>query len=158
MNGAQIHLALNHIPLFGTLFGLLILAVASFRHNDLLRTTGFVVLLASALLTIPAYLTGEKAEDVIENLPGVTHDLIEEHEDAALFAFIGVELLGTVALAGLFFSRRNAGLARGCAMGCLLLSIAVMVVLGRTAHLGGQISHQEIRGDFQPPVPSESAP
>ena len=76
-NGAQLHLLLNHVPVFGTAFGLLLRLAALAMKNDGWRSAAMVVLLASALGTIPAYLTGEPAEDVIENLQGIEKEAIE---------------------------------------------------------------------------------
>ena len=36
-----------------------------------------------AVLTIPVFLTGEETEESVEHLAGVSHDLIEEHEELA---------------------------------------------------------------------------
>lgn len=152
INGAQAHLLMNHIPVFGTAFGLLLLLAALALHTEEWKRAALVVLLASALGTIPAYLTGEPAEDVIENLDGVSKDSIEEHEDAALYGLIGVELLGALALLGLWLSRGGNTLPKGITTGALVLGLLTMAIVAQTAHLGGEIRHPEIRPGFTAPA------
>ena len=70
MNGAHLHLLLNHFPLIGFVFSLLILGLGYVRANENFVRVGLLVILVSGVLAAPAYLAGEPAEDVIEKLPG----------------------------------------------------------------------------------------
>jgi uncharacterized membrane protein len=149
MNAAQIHLALNHLPLFATMFGLLFLLVALAGKSKPLQQAGLWLCLAAAVGAVPTYLAGEPAEEIIENQPGVDGALIEEHEEAALITLIGIEILGVASLAALYLSRQAAMPPRWLVIGCLLLSLLAAAMLARTAHLGGQIHHPELRPGFQ---------
>ncbi len=110
MSWGHLHLLLNHVPVIGTLLGLLLLLVAFGRKNEELKkvTLGLFVLIA--LVTVPVYLTGEPAEEMVENIPGVSEAMIERHENAALFSLIAVEVGGIIALAGLLLSAGRRGL------------------------------------------------
>ena len=110
---------------------------------------GFLIVIA--LLAIPAYLTGEPAEELVENLPGVSKSSIEQHEEAAQVAFAGVLVVGVAALGGLVFSRRGKLVPNWLSVIVLVLSLIVFALMARTANLGGFIRHAEIRPDFQPP-------
>lgn len=105
-------------------------------------TLGLFVLIA--LVTVPVYLTGEPAEEMIENIPGISKAMIERHEDAVLFSMIAVEVAGFIALAALLLFGRKKGLAN-----LLIVTLAFSVVTGGllawTSNLGGQIRHTEIR-------------
>lgn len=149
MNGAQIHLALNHLPIFGTLFGFLYLLIALLKKNRELKRAGLWLFLAAALGAIPTYLTGEPAEEVVENLAGVEPERIEEHEELALVALTAIEILGAASLAGLYLSRKTGEPPERIVQACLILSLAALVIVGWTAHLGGQIHHPETRPGFQ---------
>ncbi|MFC7671286.1 hypothetical protein ACFQT0_30695 [Hymenobacter humi] len=84
MNQAHWHLLLNHAPILGSLFGLVLLLLAvALRLQPVLLRTGLVTLIVAALLTIPTQLTGDGAEEVVEDQPGVSEPLIHEHEEAA---------------------------------------------------------------------------
>jgi hypothetical protein len=40
------------------------------------------------LIALPVYFTGEPADELVENLPGVAESLIDKHKYAALFALL----------------------------------------------------------------------
>jgi hypothetical protein len=98
---------LNQIPVLGMAFGLALVRLALLRKSEELKriTLGFLIVIA--LLAIPAYLTGEPAEELVENLPGVSKASIEQHEEAAQVAFTGVLIVGAATLGGLVFFRRG---------------------------------------------------
>jgi hypothetical protein len=149
MNEAQQHLLLNHLPVLGSLFCLLLLAYGLVRRSDEVQKVALGALVLVALLAIPTYLTGEPAEELVEHLPGVSESYIEAHESMAKIALVASLVLGVLALGGLIVSR-------GCAVPS---AFAVLVLLGNlasfglmayTAHLGGQIRHTEIRAGSAP--------
>ncbi len=157
MSWVHLHLLLNHVPVMGTFLGLLFLLVAFFLKSEELKkvTLGFFVLIA--IVTIPVYLTGEPAEDLIENIPGVSKAVIGRHEDAALFSLIAVEVAGCVALVGLIFNRRKKWLANLFATITLAFSLATGGLMAWTANLGGQIRHTEISSGVAPQSQTEKA-
>lgn len=154
MNGAQLHLMLNHLPVMGALFSLLLLSWAIIRRSPELLKTALVVVLLAGLSSIPAYMTGEPAEHVIEGMPGVDEAFISEHESMGKFALtsgIGMAVAAAIAL-GLGFLNPNRLM-----LGALVVWLAnalVFGVMGYTAHLGGQIRHPEIRGAAANPAPN----
>lgn len=147
MNGAHIHLLLNHIPVIGTGFGFLVLLVALLRKSTEIRQVSLGIFIISAIVAIPVFFSGEPAEEIAEHLPGVTHALIEEHEEAGKIAFVAIEILGIIALATLVFPRRLANFQHGVSIALLVLSVVVGGLMLRTAGLGGEIRHTEIRSD-----------
>jgi uncharacterized membrane protein len=155
MNGAHIHLLLNHLPVIGAIFGLLLLLLALSRKSEELKRVSLVVFALTALMALPAYFTGEPAEEVIEHLPDVGKSFIEQHERAALFAFVMAGFTGVVALAGLILFRRAEKLPGWVVAAALVLSLATSGMMSWTANLGGQIRHTEIRSGFQAPAETE---
>ena len=147
MSWAHIHLALNHVPVIGLLIALLLLAVATLRRSTELTRISYSLLVLLAATAMVVYLTGEPAEELIENLPGFSEALVEQHEEVALIATIGIVVLGLVALVGLirFRARRIAPAWYG--RGVLLLALLMGGVMVWTANLGGQIRHSEIRAN-----------
>jgi uncharacterized membrane protein len=152
MNSAHFHLMLNHVPVLGTAFGLALLAWALLRKNEELRRTSLGFLIIVALLAIPTYLTGQPAEELVENLPGVDKPAIEQHEEAAELAFVGILVVGAAALTGLIFFRRGKSVPNSFSVMILVLSLIVFVLMARTANLGGLIRHLETRQDFHSPI------
>ena len=145
MNWAHVHLMLNHIPVIGIGFAILLLAIAVVRRSHELTNVALVFVILVSLWAIPAYLTGEPAEGVVEDLPGVSEELIEEHEEQAEIAFILVEVAGGLALITLIARRYSDNLGQRLVILTLLVLIVSGGLLGWTANLGGKIHHEEIR-------------
>ncbi len=148
MNGAHLHLLLNHLPVLGTAFGLLLLLFALLRKSDEIKRVSLGVFVFTALSAGAAYLTGEPAEEAVEKLPGVAEALIGQHEDAALIALVVAGVTGGVALLGLILFRRAEKLPVWVVAAALVLALATGGLMARAANLGGQIRHPEIRADF----------
>lgn len=155
MSWGYLHLALNHVPVIGTFLCLLLLLVAFVRNSEELKKVTLALLVLIALITIPVYLTGEHAEEMIENIPGASEALIERHEDAAVFSLITVEVAGITALAGLLIFGRNKRLGNLLAIVTLVFSMTGGGLLAWTANLGGQIRHTEIRSGVDSPPETE---
>jgi hypothetical protein len=144
MSLAHLHLVLTHIPIVGTFVAGVVFVIAARWRNPQLERVALGLLLAFALLTIPVYLTGEPAEHVAEQLPGVAEAIIDRHEDAALATVVAVEVLGAGALAGLALFRQRL-LPRTFAVALVVLIGVTTGLFGWTGYLGGQIRHTEIR-------------
>jgi uncharacterized membrane protein len=153
MNWAHLHLLSNHIPVLGTVFGLLLLTWGMVRRNESIQRAALATFLVAALVAIPVFFTGEPAEDAVEHLAGTAEAAIETHEDAALLSLISVELLGVIAV--LSFIRRRANPSRFVTRSALVLSIVTAGLMARTANLGGKIRHAELRGATVPQQESE---
>ncbi len=145
MSAAHFHIVFTHAIVVMSILGVLILAWALLRKNHDIRTVGLSLILVGGLLGIPVYLTGESAEEVAEEIAGISHEVIHEHEEAAELTFIGMEVLAAAALAALLISARRKSTGQGAAIGVLVLGVIVGFLLARTANLGGEIRHSEIR-------------
>lgn len=144
MNGAQIHLMLNHTAVIGMpMIAFLWIAGALARSSAVLRV-GLLLAVLVALATIGTFLSGEPAEKIVEKLPGISESSIERHEDAARAAMAAVQVVGLAALAGLI-AFRGRQVPRGLGLTLAALGIVVAAWLAWTAHLGGLIHHPELR-------------
>ncbi len=143
MNAAQVHLALTHLPVVLSLTGLVILLVSLFIKNPTVTRVAFYVLLAAGLFTIPVFLSGEGAEEIVENLPGVSEPLIEEHEDFAKLTLYAIIAAAAGSLFGLL--RLQPSIQKAVYYFVLVSALATTGMMAQTAHLGGQIRHSEIR-------------
>lgn len=149
INGAQIHLGLNHLPIAFTLVGVALLAVALKRKSLELKTAASILVILSAIVALPVYFSGESAEEIVEHRPGVSGNVIHEHEEAGEFAFIFVEVLGALTLALFLFERFKRNLPPQMWWGVVLLGVINLAIFIRTAHLGGLIRHDELGGTPQ---------
>lgn len=151
------HLLLNHIPVLGAAAGLLALLAGLARRRDAVVRVGCALLIVAAAACVPVYLTGRQAEDAGERLPGVAEGTIEAHEEIAGAAFAMIVLTAFAAGAALARSRRTGAVPRGAALAALVLGSMAMVLLARTAHLGGMIRHPEIAPEYAPGSPNFGA-
>jgi len=155
MNWAHVHLIINHFPVVGSLFGILLLLYALVRKNEEVKKLGLGFLVLIALVTIPVYYTGHAGEEIVVNLPDVTKSFINDHADLALVSYVAVLLLGIVSFGGLFFFRDGVVIPQWFMILNLGLAIVVAGLIGLTANIGGQIRHTEARKDFQVPASTE---
>ena len=72
MEGAHFHLLVNHIPIVGVIFGMLILLTGIVLKNGTVKQTGLGTLMVAALSVIFALLSGDPAGESVKGLPGVT--------------------------------------------------------------------------------------
>jgi hypothetical protein len=146
MNGAHLHLIVNHVSLFALLFGVVILAL-NFKwggRNVLMVAVGLFVL--AGVFAWVAHQTGESAEHVFKAaVPDFQKSFIHEHEAAAKFAAISGTIVGLFALVTGWVAYRRP--ARTNRMRIILFIIALWAssVFVRTTYLGGLIRHTEIR-------------
>jgi hypothetical protein len=144
VNLTHLHLLLNHVPTVGSAVAIVLFAVAVYRKDDPLTRISLGMLVVIALAAVVVYQTGMAARDAIEPLPGVSKALIDAHEDAALPAFIVIELTGAVAWLGLWQCRRFSRPTRGNLWTVAALSLLTFASVARTANLGGEVRHPEI--------------
>jgi hypothetical protein len=145
MNLAYLHLLLNHVPTVGLGIGLGLFLAALIGKNDDLKRVSLEVFVVIALLALPAYLSGNAAQETIAGLPEVSEALIAAHQDAALVAFVFMMITGASAWIGLWQFRRISRPARGNLSAVLVLAIVTVGLMARAATIGGEIRHPEIR-------------
>ena len=145
MNAVHLHLMVNHLPVIGTpLVGLLLLWGLIRRSREVTRVAVGAALILAAL-SYPVFLTGEPAEDRVEDSAWLQERMVHDHEERAEVALIAVLLTGLVAGVGLWQSRRGKPVPMATA-GITLAGLAVSAGLfGWTALAGGRIRHEEIR-------------
>lgn len=159
MNAHHAHLLLNHFPVLGSFIGLLILITGMVVGNHTIRRVGYSVLIGAAVFSLPAFFTGEGAEEVVEKLPGMSHKLIHEHEEMAELALWMAELMGLASLFALLLDLRRHRLALTFSIASLILGILCFAAMIRTGDSGGEIRRPEIRSSqntSSPNVESES--
>ena len=144
MNQAHLHLLVTHLPIFGSIIGALVLTYGLWTKSNHTKNAAYFIFIISAIGAGIAYLTSEGAEHALKHLPGVTKNLIEIHEDAAMYALISLIVLGAMSLIALFISRYKVSLIKSTSTVILIFSLISFGLVARTGYLGGQIRHTEI--------------
>lgn len=142
MNYAHLHLMLNHLPIMGELIGLCLFLVTFFGRNDDLRRASYIIFVGVALLSIPAFLSGFGAQEMMKG-PGVSDALVRRHEGSALLSIWFMEFTGALALIGLWKSQISSRPPLGNVIAVLFFSILTVGLIARTSNTGGDIRHPE---------------
>lgn len=144
---AHLHLLMNHVPTVGTIVAIFLLLMGMVRHEAALKHASLEVFFLVALFTLPVYVTGGAAQFEIQDLPDISVALITAHHDAALLAFMWMQITGFVAWVGLWQARRLSRPGAWVSPAVLLLSVVTLAMMARAATMGGEINHPEIRAD-----------
>ncbi|MEQ3663118.1 MULTISPECIES: hypothetical protein [Flavobacteriaceae] len=147
MNDAHFHLAVNHLPIVGVLIGFLVLLVGFIMKKPQIKNTALGIFIFSAVTAVVAFLTGEGAEEIVENLPGISETLIHKHEEYAELFFTMMLILGGVSIITLFLEYKKLPFYKYGFVVCLLLSVASIGISKYVGTSGGEITHIEIRND-----------
>jgi uncharacterized membrane protein len=144
MDQAHLHLLITHLPIFGSILGAFVLGYGIWSKSNQTKIAAYGLFIISAIGTGIAYLTGEGAEEAVEELPGVVENLIKQHEEFAMFALVGLIVLGVSSLFSLYVTIKNSIQVKTVALVTLFISIISFGLVARTGYLGGQIRHTEI--------------
>ena len=144
MTQTHIHLLITHLPIFGSVFGGLLLGYGLWVKSNHTILSAYFLLIISTIGSVIAYLTGEEASELVEKIPGINKAMIETHEEFALVALVSLIILGTASLLGVFLTLKNTLISRTFATVTLVASFISFGLIARTGYLGGQIRHTEI--------------
>ena len=148
MNQAHLHLIFNHLPIIVPIIGLLVLVSGFIFKAEILKRAAFGLFILGALFTLPAFGTGEDAEELIENLPGVDEKYIKIHEEAAeTFAYLSYGL-GVLSVLGLWLNWKKNSYSNFLAIVVAVFAVVVLFFAKETGTTGGEIRHPEIREGF----------
>lgn len=143
-NVVHIHLLLNHFPIIGMIIGLGLFLVALMGKSDDLTRGSLVVFLGMAFIAIPTYMSGSAAMDAIKFLPGIPLNMIAAHQNAALLAYLFIEITGAFSWFALWEYRRTSRIGGVTLTSVLILALITVGLMGNAGNLGGKIRHEEI--------------
>ena len=144
MNLSHLHLLVNHLPIIGSMLGGLVLAFAIWKKSNRTKVAAYGVLVISSIGAMVSYLSGEAAETLVKDIPGVINETIDMHEDSAIISLIVLILLGISSFIGIYLTCKNSKYIKRVANITLFLSILSFGFIARTGFLGGQIRHTEL--------------
>ncbi|MGD9728785.1 MAG: hypothetical protein AB7P76_11340 [Candidatus Melainabacteria bacterium] len=150
MNYAHWHLMMNHFPILGMVFGVILWVIAMRTNQPLLYRTALGWFIALAVLALPVYFTGQNSHEILHGLPGITDDVIDIHEQWGTYTLIVSLMTGILALIGFIQLKKSEQLSSVLKSLIPFLVIVTAGIAFYTGHLGGQIRHTEIRPGFVP--------
>ncbi len=144
MNAAHIHLIMNHVPVVTIFFAILLLIWGYVTNKqDIINVAlwGFII---AAVATIPVFLSGQAAEELVENIQGVTENVIGTHEEMAeITLWLGV-FMGILGIIAIIIERNFYKYFKPLVMVLLVFGVITIGSLSYTGYLGGHIHHPEI--------------
>ncbi len=150
MNATYLHLLVNHLPLFGALFGTAALVWGLFKKNSGLKTAGLVFLLVASAGGWAAHISGEKAEHFVEELPAVSRQAVHAHEEAADTTHLVVVPLGALVLLAFYLEKKSSRWTTLTLWSVAALGLATLITSVIAAESGGHIIHTEVHGSDVP--------
>jgi uncharacterized membrane protein len=170
MNEAHLHLVINHFPIIGLILGCLVLLTGILMKSSVVRRVGLSLFLIAGITAIPAFSTGEGAEeiaeeavsmnmcndkscvcppDMIKKMEEEREHYIHEHEEKAegLMPFMwGIIVLSLIAM---FLEWKNKSMAKIASLIVLVIGFIAAFFAREVGTTGGEISHPEIRKGFE---------
>ncbi len=154
MNAIHAHLILVHIPAVGPFVVLALLVAAAWRRSRDLWIAGLLASILVAVAGGATYLAGEAAEETAEHIIGTSEALLEAHEEAAVWALVGLGIAGAAALVALAYTRMR-DVSRTWAAVLIAINVMALPAVVFTANAGGQIRHGVLRTDSTTGSPAD---
>jgi len=145
---AHWHLLFNHFPVILSITGTGFILAAFIFKKQHLKFGGLILLMVAAVGAFAAHRTGEGAEEIVEEMAGVSHEAIHNHEDIASTGLNIMLGTGVIALITILLVHAKKKSATIFLVVTLLASLASAGYMSYVGYTGGEIRHPEIRGDF----------
>lgn len=145
MNDAHLHMVVNHFPIIGTIFGLGILIVGIGLKNKSIQNTAYVLFVIASVFGFFSMSTGEGAEEMVEDFPGIGKAIIHEHEEIAEKLAIVLYLLSGISILGLILNVQKHSKAKFISFVAVVVAVLGVYLAILVGTSGGEIRHTEIR-------------
>jgi dolichol kinase len=141
-----IHVALNHLPIYGTILAALALAISLILRSRAAQITALILTLVAGLSAYPVFVTGQRAYKTIRNQSDdAGADWLDEHMDRAEKTIGVFYFLAALAIAGLLVPIKWPKSAVPLAALTLVVAILCSGIAVYIAQPGGRVRHPEFR-------------
>lgn len=145
MNSAHFHLVVNHLPIIFPIAGCIVLAIGMGFKAEMVKRTAYFLFTIGAVSAAMAMNSGEGAEEIVEEMKQISHELIHEHEENAESMAILSYLLGIASLVALWASWKGKSFSNLLSYVVAALALVTIFLGKQTGTSGGEIRHTEIR-------------
>lgn len=149
MDAVQSHLLINHVPILGSFFGVMLLLFGFILKNGTLKMTALIFFVVVGLITVPVFQSGEGAEHPVEEIEGINKAQVHEHEEAAETAAIAGYVLGLLAIIALVVRKKKESLYNLMLIVVLVFAALVFALMASAGHSGGKIRRPDLQGQVQ---------
>ena len=155
MNSAHQHLLINHFPIIALILAVLIMLIGILSKSSVTRRVALLLFFIAGVCALPSMATGEGAEEIVEHIEGIDHDLIEAHEHHAQTMMPFMWGIIVLSLIGLFLEWKKKSMAMIASVTVLLVGMIATYFAREVGTSGGAISHPEIRKGYKMPAHEE---
>jgi predicted membrane channel-forming protein YqfA (hemolysin III family) len=142
---------LNHLPVVGLGFVVILNIIAFVRKSNELKKLSLWFYFLIGIFAIPVYLTGEGTEEVLYTYPGFHEGMTETHETIALYFLIVMSIVAAISIVGLYFSNISEKHFQKFTIFVFILALLASVLALDTAYTGKKLRHPEIeQGKYKP--------
>lgn len=145
MNGAHLHLLVNHLPIVFPIVGIIVLLTGLISKSEAVKRAAYLIFTIGAVSAFAAMATGEGAEEIVEKINGVSESYIETHEESAETFAVVSYILGLLSLLGLWASFKQKSFSNILSIVTLVFALVVLFFAKDAGTTGGEIRHTEIR-------------
>lgn len=145
MNAAHIHLMINHFPIILPFIAIITRIIAHVIKSDSMRRYALGILIVGAITSFIAMQSGERAEEIVEELPGISETYIHNHEESAEIFSVITYIAGGIACIALWADIKRNSYAQVIVEIAIVLSVVSLFYAQKTGTSGGEIRHEEIR-------------
>lgn len=144
MDPLQIHFLVDHVPMVGAIAAVLLLSWGLVGRRIGITVAALGVIVLMAVITIPMFVTRMRIGVEVAQLPGVSTELLQKQNEAAVAGLIGVLAAAAVALTSLFVWKTTRRYPLFSATAALVIALAAVVLVVRGATLGAEIRQPHI--------------
>lgn len=145
MNDAHLHLVVNHLPIVSLLIGSLVLITGFLLKKTEIKLTAFGIYIFGAITSIAAFKTGEAAEEIVENISGISETLVYTHEVYAETFFTLILILGALSIINFAAELKKMKFTQYVTLLLVIVVVAASIFAKYVGTSGGEIRHSEIR-------------
>lgn len=144
-NAIHYHLLLNHFPVVLSVFGPMVFVYGLYRKNTEIIRVALLTFIASALISVPVYLSWKEAIKTVSSIPGIDIHSLVLHESMATLTFWLILFLWMISVSFFYLTKkrpkRNYTLGYS---GIFIFSLMVFLATVFTGYYGWNIRHTEI--------------
>jgi hypothetical protein len=150
MDWVRLHVAINEVPAVGIGLGVLLLLASAVVGGRGLQKTAFKLFTIASVFGLLAFLTGAPAEVALQDAPGMSRLLVEQHRNAARLAVSVTVLLGLIAFNAITSMKQGRALSRTLMTIALFVSMASIASTGWAVYSGIRVHASEVRAQYLP--------
>jgi hypothetical protein len=152
-----IHVVLNHLPIYGTILGVLALAISLVLRSRAAQIAALIITLVAAASAYPVLVTGQRAYKAIRSISDDSGaEALDEHMDRAEKTIGVFYFLAVLAIAGLLVPVKWPKTSFPLAAVTLAVALICSGLAVYIAQAGGRVRHPEFRPSETPTPASET--